>query len=68
MVIAVTSLTLAIGLSLSTPPPVVAQSNTKLLVSAAASLKDVMAAIKTVYQQSKPNIYISYNFGASGAL
>ncbi|TBR58030.1 molybdate ABC transporter substrate-binding protein [Westiellopsis prolifica IICB1] len=65
--IALTSLILAVGLALSSSS-VVAQSNTELLVSAAASLKDVMEEIKTNYQQTKPNINIKYNFGASGAL
>ncbi|MBH8561411.1 molybdate ABC transporter substrate-binding protein [Nostoc sp. CENA67] len=59
---------LAIALPLVTPSPVVAQSDTNLLVSAAASLKDAMEEIKLLYQQSKPNVNINYNFGASGAL
>ncbi|MFQ4145515.1 molybdate ABC transporter substrate-binding protein [Chlorogloeopsis sp. ULAP02] len=61
--IAVISLILTVQL-----PFVVAQSNNELLVSAAASLKDVLEEIKPIYQQSKPNINIKYNFGASGAL
>ncbi|MFN6515059.1 MAG: molybdate ABC transporter substrate-binding protein [Nostoc sp. CreGUA01] len=65
--IAVASLILAIGLPLVTPSPVVAQSN-NILVSAAASLKDALEEIKPLYQQSKSNVNISYNFGASGAL
>ncbi|BAZ49172.1 molybdenum ABC transporter, periplasmic binding protein [Nostoc sp. NIES-4103] len=59
---------LAIALPLVTSSPVVAQSDTNLLVSAAASLKDAMEEIKLLYQQSKPNVNINYNFGASGAL
>lgn len=66
--IAVASLLLTAGLRLFNPSPVIAQSNANLLVSAAASLKDAMEEIKTVYKQSKPNVNISYNFGASGAL
>ncbi|NWF62491.1 MAG: molybdate ABC transporter substrate-binding protein [Fischerella sp.] len=65
---AITSLIVAVGLPFLTPSVVVAQSNTNLLVSAAASLKDVMEEIKTSYQQSQPNVNIRYNFGASGAL
>ncbi len=65
---AVASLLLTIGLPLLTDSTVVAQSNGNLLVSAAASLKDAMSEIKTVYQQSKPGVNINYNFGASGAL
>ena len=66
--IAVASLLLAIGLRLFDPSPVIAQSSTNLLVSAAASLKDALGEINTLYQQSKPGVNISYNFGASGAL
>jgi len=66
--VAVTSLLLAIGLPLIAPSPVVAQSNTNLLVSAAASLKEALEEIKPLYQQSKSNVNIRYNFGASGAL
>ncbi|MFH7023925.1 MAG: molybdate ABC transporter substrate-binding protein [Heteroscytonema crispum UTEX LB 1556] len=65
---AVASLLLAIGLPLVTPSAVVAQSSTTLLVSAAASLKEALEEIKPVYQQSKSNVTINYNFGASGAL
>jgi molybdate transport system substrate-binding protein len=61
---------LTIGLALLTPSSstLVAQSNASLLVSTAASLKEVMEEIKTNYQQSKPGVTINYNFGASGAL
>ncbi len=65
--IVVAGLLLAIGLPLVTPSPVIAQSN-NILVSAAASLKDALEEIKPLYQQSKSNVNISYNFGASGAL
>ncbi|WP_371718442.1 molybdate ABC transporter substrate-binding protein [Anabaena sp. UHCC 0204] len=63
-----TTLLLAINLPTITPSPVVAKSNTNLLISAAASLKDVLEEIKPLYQQSKSNVNISYNFGSSGAL
>ncbi|MCG6137212.1 MAG: molybdate ABC transporter substrate-binding protein [Nostoc sp. LLA-1] len=66
--IAVTSFFLAIALPLITPTPLTAQSNVTLLVSAAASLKDALEEIQPIYQQSKPNVSIRYNFGASGAL
>lgn len=59
---------LIIGLPTITSTPVVAQSNTSLIVSAAASLKDILEEIKPLYQQNKPNVKISYNFGSSGAL
>jgi molybdate transport system substrate-binding protein len=64
----ITTLLLIIGLPAITSYPVVAQSNTSLLISAAASLKDILEEIKPLYQQSKPNVNISYNFGSSGAL
>ncbi|WYL97301.1 MAG: molybdate ABC transporter substrate-binding protein [Gloeotrichia echinulata IR180] len=65
---AVASLLISIALPTLTPSPVVAQSNTNLLVSAAASLKEALEEIKPIYQQSKPNTNLNYNFGASGAL
>ncbi|WP_071190462.1 molybdate ABC transporter substrate-binding protein [Trichormus sp. NMC-1] len=65
---ALATLLLAIGLPSLTPSAVVAQSNTNLLISAAASLKEVLEEIKPLYQQSKANVNISYNFGSSGAL
>ncbi|MBC2579731.1 molybdate ABC transporter substrate-binding protein [Clostridium sp. DJ247] len=39
-----------------------------LTISAAASLKDSMEDIKKLYSQEKPNVTITYNFGASGTL
>ncbi|MCC5650186.1 molybdate ABC transporter substrate-binding protein [Nostoc sp. XA013] len=66
--IAVAGLLLAIGLPFVTPSAVIGQSNTTLLVSAAASLKDALEEIKPLYQQSKSGTKINYNFGASGAL
>jgi molybdate transport system substrate-binding protein len=65
---ALASLVVATTIPSLHPTPVVAQSNNTLLVSAAASLKDVMEEIKPLYQQSKPGTTINYNFGASGAL
>lgn len=43
-------------------------ASTNLLVSAAASLKDVMEEIKPLYQAQQPRVTLSFNFGASGAL
>lgn len=65
---ALTSCLLAIALPLITPTPLVAQSNVNLLVSAAASTKDVLEEIQPLYQQTQPNVNIRYNFGSSGAL
>ena len=65
---ALTTLLLVIGLPTVTTSPVVAQSNTSLLISAAASLKEVLVEIQPLYQQSQPNVNISYNLGSSGTL
>ncbi len=65
---ALASLTFGLGLRLMTPTPAVAQSQTSLLISAAASLKDSLEEIKPLYQKSKPTVNLTYNFGASGAL
>lgn len=59
---------LATSVRLLTPSPVTAQAKTNLLVSAAISLKDSLEEVKTTYQQTKPNVNVTYNFGASGAL
>jgi molybdate transport system substrate-binding protein len=59
---------LAAGLRLLTPSPIPAQPRANVLVSAAISLKDSLAATKPLYQRTKPNVNITYNFGASGAL
>lgn len=48
--------------------PIPAQPSANLLISAAASLKDSLEEIKSVYQKSNRNIKVNYNFGASGAL
>jgi len=48
--------------------PLVAEKNNKLLVSAAASLRESLQEIQLLYPQNKQNINITYNFGASGAL
>jgi len=65
---ALTTLLLVIGLPTVITSPVVAQSNTSLLISAAASLKEVLVEIQPLYQQSQPNVNINYNFGSSGTL
>ena len=48
--------------------PELAQANTTLLVSAAASLKEVLEEIKPLYHKSHPEVNLTFNFGASGAL
>lgn len=55
----------------SASPATTANSTTEagnLTVSAAASLKDALNEIETVYEKQKPNVHIRYNFGASGSL
>lgn len=39
-----------------------------LTVSAAASLKDAMDEIKSLYSKEQPKVNLTYNFGSSGAL
>jgi molybdate transport system substrate-binding protein len=63
---ALTSFLLVLGLRFVHPEPAYARTN--LLVSAAASLKDVMEEIKPLYQKTNPNVALTFNFGASGAL
>lgn len=41
---------------------------TSLTVSAAASLKNVLEEVQQEYAKIQPNVKITYNFGASGAL
>lgn len=65
---ALTTMLVVVGLPTINSTPVAAQSNTTLLVSAAASLQDALEEIKPLYQQTNSNINVTYNFGASGAL
>lgn len=48
--------------------PTTTQEQTSLTVSAAISLSQALQELQTVYQNINPNIIITYNFGASGAL
>lgn len=65
----VATLLLATGTNkLFAPPSVVAQANTTLLVSAAASLQDALEEIQPLFQQSSQNVKVNHNFGSSGAL
>ncbi|WP_090116091.1 MULTISPECIES: molybdate ABC transporter substrate-binding protein [unclassified Cohnella] len=41
---------------------------TELTVSAAASLTDALGELKALYENAHPNVTLSFNFGASGAL
>lgn len=40
----------------------------ELIVSAAASMTDALTEIEKAYEANHPNIELSFNFGASGAL
>jgi molybdate transport system substrate-binding protein len=44
------------------------KGNTEILISAAASLRDVMGAITTAFEKMNPGIRLSFNYGASGQL
>lgn len=63
-----TLLILTVGVSCQNQSSPTAQANANLLISAAVSLKDALEEVKPLYQPTKSNINISYNFGASGAL
>ncbi len=43
-------------------------TNTSLLISAAASLKDALEEIKPTYEKDHSSVNLTFNFGASGAL
>lgn len=58
------ALVLTVGGSIQSP----LMAQTPLTVSAAISLTNAMQEIKALYQSSNPNVNITYNFGASGAL
>jgi molybdate transport system substrate-binding protein len=54
-----------IGCSKVTKP---SQTTVTLTISAAASLTEVMAEIKTLYKVEKPNVTLNYNISGSGIL
>jgi molybdate transport system substrate-binding protein len=62
------ALGLTVGVKVFYQSSAMAQANTNLMVSAAASLKDSLAQVGQSYRQVKSNIAVNYNFGASGAL
>lgn len=66
--IVATVIILTVGVSCNNQSPSVVQANANLLVSAAASLKDALEEVKPLYRQTKSNVNVAYNFGASGAL
>jgi molybdate transport system substrate-binding protein len=44
------------------------QNNVEILISAAASLKDVVGAIAPAFEKTNPGIKLAFNYGASGQL
>ncbi|MEG3906773.1 molybdate ABC transporter substrate-binding protein [Microcoleus sp. w2-18bC1] len=69
IVAAAVALTLLIAWNLfKSVSPTTAKQPTSLTLSAAISLSPALQELKTVYQQINPNVTITYNFGASGAL
>jgi molybdate transport system substrate-binding protein len=62
---------LSIGLIVGCQSNPVEQKRTDsktVLVSAAASLKDVLLKVEPLFEQSHPGVKVTHNFGASGAL
>jgi molybdate transport system substrate-binding protein len=62
------ALSACLGMQLVSPIRSIAQTNTQLIVSAAASLTDALKELAPVYQTSHPNQTVRYNFASSGAL
>ncbi|MBH8574611.1 molybdate ABC transporter substrate-binding protein [Nostocaceae cyanobacterium CENA369] len=67
------SLLLVVGCNQTTTPNLSstaspASQSATLTISAAASLKDAMEAIKPLYAKENSNVKLTYNFGSSGAL
>ncbi|NEQ22202.1 MAG: molybdate ABC transporter substrate-binding protein [Microcoleus sp. SIO2G3] len=61
------TLLLAIGIRVVMPAPANAQS-ARLLVAAAASVKDVLEELDPVFESANRGITVNYNFAASGPL
>jgi molybdate transport system substrate-binding protein len=64
----IVTIVLSAGLRLAAPLPAGAQANATLLISTAASLKESIQAVDSLFGQQYPAIKITHNFGASGAL
>ena len=62
------SIVITCGVRLLNPPVAIAQANTQLIVSAAASLTDALKELAPLYQQSRSNVTVRYNFASSGSL
>ena len=59
---------LTVGTQLLRASLLSAQTNSQLIVSAAASLTDALNEIAPLYRQARPSVNIRYNFASSGAL
>lgn len=59
---------LAAGLRLPFAHSAIAQGETTLLVSAAASMQDALEAVDPLFESTYPNVEVDYNFASSGAL
>lgn len=64
----ITVISLTVTVSCQNKSSTIIQTSSQLLVSAAASLQEALEEVKPLYQQTKLNQNITYNFGASGAL
>ncbi len=62
------TIALMVGMGWQDQPPAIAQTNFRLVVSAAASLTDALKEIAPLYKQTQPNVTLRYNFASSGAL
>lgn len=56
------------GVRLLNPSSAIAQANTQLIVSAAASLTDALKELAPIYRQAHSTVAVRYNFASSGAL
>lgn len=65
ILVVVLSLAILVGCSPSTTEPV---EETELLISAAASMTDVLNEIAQSYKNVSPKVKLTYTFGSSGAL
>ncbi|MFB9328553.1 molybdate ABC transporter substrate-binding protein [Paenibacillus aurantiacus] len=54
--------------STGTSPTSQADARTELVISAAASLKDGLEALKPRFEEAYPSIRLTFNYGSSGAL
>lgn len=68
LLVSLLSITGCIGGKTETKPEVGTEKQVMLTVSAAASLKDALEEIQRLYENEKPHVKITFNFGSSGSL